>query len=205
MLPLPLLLILLGLLYVLVFGALSMFRREGLSARFALESVAFTGLAAGLIALTGFPAHPIAFLLVLYVVTMRVRLLVEFGNLLGRRGDHAAAARMYRLGERLGPDRASSLLVRTNLGVAHLQEGRLDEAIVLLRGVLDEAAGGFLGLKLECAAHYNLAVAYQRKGQDASAMLEFNAVLDTWPGSEYGQRASAALARAKQGKPKAKA
>jgi tetratricopeptide (TPR) repeat protein len=200
MLPLPWLVVLLGLLYVLVYGALSMSRREGLSLRFALESVALTGLLAGFIALTGFPVHPIAFLVVLYVVTLRVRLLVDLGNLLGRRGDHAAAARVYRLAERLKPDLASSLLVRTNQGVSHLQQGQLEAAIGVLRGVLDEAAGGFLGFRLECAAHYNLAVAYQRNGQDAQAMLEFNAVLDTWPGSEYGRRASAALTRAKQGK-----
>jgi outer membrane protein assembly factor BamD (BamD/ComL family) len=36
-------------------------------------------------------------------------------------------------------------------------------------------------------------VAYRRKGLDAQATAEFNAVLDTWPVSEYARRAKAAL------------
>jgi outer membrane protein assembly factor BamD (BamD/ComL family) len=38
-------------------------------------------------------------------------------------------------------------------------------------------------------------VAYRRKKMDAQATLEFNAVLDTWPVSEYARRAQAALDR----------
>ena len=52
-----------------------------------------------------------------------------------------------------------------------------------------------MSAKHECATHYNLAVAYERKGMDAQAVVEFNAALDTWPGSEYGRRAAAALER----------
>jgi hypothetical protein len=65
----------------------------------------------------------------------------------------------------------------------------------MLQGVLAQAGSGFLGAKHECATHFNLAVAYERKGLDAQAVVEYNAALDTWPSSEFGRRAAAALQR----------
>lgn len=193
--PLPLTLTLLGLLYVIVFGGLSFFRREGLSARFALESVVLAGVMIGLSTLADFPLHPVVFLAVLYAVTMRVRLLVDLGNFLARRGNHCAAERVYQLALRLWPDDASRLIVQVNQGVLKIKQEQLDEAIGLLRQVLAQAEGGHLGLKYECAAHYDLGVAYQRQGHDAQAVLEFNAVLETWPASEYARYATIALER----------
>jgi tetratricopeptide (TPR) repeat protein len=191
--------LLVGLSYVLLFGGLSLLRREGLSVQFAVEAVIFTLVVAGLSALTGAAVSPILFLLLLYLLTMRVRLLVDLGNLLARRGNFAPAASVYRLAARLWPDDAARLLVQINQGVLDLQTGRLDEAVAAFKAVLAEAKGGYLGVKHECASHYNLAVAYQRQGQDAQAVLEFNAVLETWPASEYARYAAIALERRQKG------
>jgi tetratricopeptide (TPR) repeat protein len=190
-----LLLLLVGLCYVLVFGGLSWLRREGLSLRFAMEGLVITLIVAGLAAFTPFQMNPVLLILLLYVVTMRVRLLVDLGNFFARRGRRERAAFIYALASRLGPDAAGRLILQINRGVLSLQEGELDQAVTLLQGVLEQAGGGFLGAKHECATHYNLAVAYERKGLDAQAVVEFNAALDTWPGSEYGRRAAAALQR----------
>jgi tetratricopeptide (TPR) repeat protein len=189
------LLLLVGLLYVLLFGGLSLARREGLSTRFAVEAVAITVALVALAALTGFQINLILFLALLYVATMRVRLLVDLGNLLAQRGDRDLAARVYRLALRLWPDDAGRLIVQINQGVLNLQRGNLDEAIATFNRVLSEAKGGYLGLKHECGCRYNLGVAYERKGLHAQATAEFNAVLNIWPASEYAHRAEAALQR----------
>lgn len=192
------LLALLGLLYVLVFGGLMLLRQQGISARFAIEACVLTVVVAGLAALTGLALNPGVFLLALYVITMRVRLLVDLGNLLARRGDLEAAARVYRLAGRLWPDEASRLIVRMNQGVLAVHRGALDEAIATLREVLAAAPSGYLGFKHESACHYNLGVALLKKGLDAQATLEFNAVLETWPASEYARYARIALERRKR-------
>jgi len=58
---------------------------------------------------------------------------------------------------------------------------------------LQKAAQGYLGVKYESAAHYNLGVAYRRKRMEAQAVAEFNAVLETWPTSVYAHHARQAL------------
>jgi tetratricopeptide (TPR) repeat protein len=191
----PMLLLLVGLCYILVFGGLTWLRREGFSLRFAVEAVVVTLVVTGLAAFTSYQMSPLLLILLLYVVTMRVRLLVDLGNYLARRGRRQQAASVYRLASRLGPDPAGSLILQINRGVLSVQEGRLDDAIELLQGVVAQSNSGYLGAKQECAAHYNLAVAYERKELDAQATLEFNAAVDTWPTSEYGRRAAAALQR----------
>jgi tetratricopeptide (TPR) repeat protein len=194
------LLVLLGLLFILMFGGLGTLRREGLPLRLAVEGVTITLAVAGLVALTGFPLSPVLFLFVLYVLTMRVRLLVDVGNMLARRGNHERAASAYRLALRLWPDETGRLVVQLNQGVLDIHRGRLDEAIAAFRQILSQAGSGYLGLKQECGCHYNLGVAYQKKGLDAEAALEFNAVLETWPASEYARYASIALERRRKGK-----
>jgi tetratricopeptide (TPR) repeat protein len=191
----PLLLLLVGLCYVLVFGGLTWLRREGFSLRFAVESVLITLIVAGLAAFTPLQMNGVVLILLLYVITMRVRLLIDLGNYLARRGRREQAGSVYQLASRLGPDPSGRLILQINEGVLGLQQGNLDEAIEKLQGVVAQANSGYLGAKQECAAHYNLAVAYERKGLDAQATVEFNAALDTWPGSEYGRRAAAALKR----------
>jgi len=190
---LPVLLLLLGFLFIVLFGALGWLRREGLSGRFAVQARILTLIASGLTALTNSPTHPAAFLFVVYLPTMRLRLVVDVGNLLAQRGNFAQADRLYALAMRLWPDSAGRLVVQVNQGVSRLQQGALDEAMAIFKGVLQNAGQGFLGIKYEAAAHYNLGVAYRRKGTEAPATMEFNAVLDTWPVSEYARRARYAL------------
>jgi tetratricopeptide (TPR) repeat protein len=192
---LPMFLLLEGLLFVVVFGALSLFRREGLSVQFAVETTAIAAVSAGLTAFTPFAVSPILLLIVIYLVTMRVRLLVDLGTFLARRGQFAQADRIYTLALRLWPDHAGRLIVEVNQGTACLQRNALDQAISIFKSVLEKAGQGYLGVKYESAAHYNLGVAYRRKNMEAQAIAEFNAVLDTWPASVYARRAEIALAQ----------
>ena len=71
------LLLLVGCAYVVLVGGLSLLRREGLSLRLAVEAALIILLAIGLVVVTGLVIHPVLFLLFLYVVTMRVRILVD--------------------------------------------------------------------------------------------------------------------------------
>jgi tetratricopeptide (TPR) repeat protein len=184
-----------GFLYVLLFSCLALIRREGISVRFILEASILTGLVAGLAAVTEVEANPILFLLVIYLFTMRVRLLVDFGNLMARRRHYRAASRIYRLGLRFWPDDANRVAVQINQGVLSLQTGQLDEAIEMLRGTLDFGNKVSLSLKQQSGCHYNLGVAYERKGMDVQADAQFKTVLDLWPGSEFASHAAAALER----------
>jgi len=190
---LPMLLLLEGLLFIVCFGGLSLLRREGLSIQFAVEALVITAIATGLTALAWFAVTPVLLLVIIYLVTMRVRLLVDLGTLLAQRGQFAQADRLYALALRLWPDHSSRLIVQVNQGVARLQQNALDEAIAIFKDVLQKAGQGYLGVKYESAAHYNLGVAYRRKKMEAQAIAEFNAVLDTWPASVYARRAAMAL------------
>jgi tetratricopeptide (TPR) repeat protein len=191
---LPVLLLFEGFLFIVLFGGLSLLRRERLSGQFALEAIAITGVASGFTALTGFTTHPILFFILLYLITLRVRLLVDLGNFFAQRGQFSSAHRVYALAEHLWPDQTSRLIVQVNQGTARLQQGAPDEAITIINNVLQKASEGYLGIKYEAAAHYNLGVAYRRKKMEARAVSEFTAVLDIWPVSEYARRAEAALA-----------
>lgn len=192
----PGILLLEGFLFALLFGGLSLLRRENLSARFAMEAVIVTVFFAGLAALTEIQIHPVLFLIIIYLITMRVRLLVDIANGLARSRKYASAESVYALAERMWPDQTGLLILHVNWATARLQSGDLEGAITAFRNILQKAGLGYLGVKYETAAHYNLGVAYSRKGMEPQAMQEFNAVLDTWPASEYARRASDALARA---------
>jgi tetratricopeptide (TPR) repeat protein len=174
-------------------GALSLFRREGLSLQFALEAMSIMAVLSGLAALTPWQVNPILSLVLVYLATMRVRLLVDLGTVLAERGRFAQAERCFAWAKRLWPDSTGRLMVQVNQGVACLQRKSLDEAIAIFRSVLDQAGRGYLGVKYESAAHYNLGVAYRRKKMEPQAIAEFNAVLDTWPASIYARHAQIAL------------
>lgn len=186
-------LLLIGFVYIVIFGGLSLLRREGLSVRFAIEALVITGIVCGLSVLTGLSIHPVLLLLILYLVTMRVRLLVDIGTFFARRRNLTYAERIYQLAGRIWPDQAGSIILQVNRGTALLQAGKMDEAIAIFNRVLEKSGRGYLGVKYEVAAHYNLAVAYLRHGKEAQATIEFNAVLDTWPASEFARRAASAL------------
>ncbi len=189
---------LVGLFFILVFGGLSLFRREGLSTRFAIEALIITAIAVIIIAVFSIPIHPVIFFLVLYLITLRVRILVDLANYFARRGSFTQAESVYSLASHLGPDASSRLIVRVNRAIMLLQENKLDESISAFTEILSEANQGYLGVKYESATHFNLGVAYLRKSNISKAIMEFNATIDTWPASMYAHRAQQALNRQHQ-------
>jgi len=192
---LPFMIGLIGLLYILVFGVMSLLRREGLSIRFAIESVCVTAIAVILVVLTPIQIHPVLFLILLYLITLRVRILVDLANIFARRGNYVQAERIYKLASHLWPDQTGDLIIKVNYATFLLQKNQIDESIAIFTKVLSQANKGYFGVKYEAAAHFNLGVAYLRNNNDALATIEFNAVLDTWPASEYARRAASALER----------
>jgi len=202
----PIVLLAIGFIYIPVFGGLSLLRREGLSMRFAIESVIFTCLVTLFRWLTGVIIHPAIFLFVLYIVTMRIRLLVDIGNISARRRNFTTAEKIYNLALQLWPDPGNRLIVEVNKGTLLLQQGALDESINLFQNLLRGSDQGFMGIRYESATHYNLGIAFRRKGLESQAVKEFNTVLEIWPVSEYARAASNALARHNQSqKPKPEA
>jgi tetratricopeptide (TPR) repeat protein len=191
----PVIILLVGLAYVVLFGGLALLRREGLSLRFAFESAIITGLTSGLAAMTGAQVNPVLFLIFLYLITMRVRILIDLGVIFARQGKFSTAGRLYALAARLWPDATNGLILNVNQATLFLQENKLDESIAMFTNVLQQANQGFLGVKYEAASHYNLGVAYLRKNTTGHATVEFNATIDTWPASLYAQRAQQALDR----------
>jgi tetratricopeptide (TPR) repeat protein len=188
------LLILVGLFYIFLMGIMSLLRREGLSGQFALESLLIIALAALVEWALGVTVAPITLFILLYLFTMRARLLADLANLLYQRRGYAAAARCYRLALRLFPDRTSRFIVLVNWGIAHLHAGDLKSAITTLKGVLDAVGeGGGLGLKHQSACHYNLGLAYRKTGDEAAAAQQFDQVVALFPTSVYAQAAERAL------------
>lgn len=186
---------LIGLLYIVVFGGMALLRREGLSIRFAVESVCITAIAVIIVVLTPIQIHPVLFLLLLYLITLRVRLLVDLANSFARRGRYVQAERIYNFTSHLWPDQTSRLILNVNQATLLLQENKLDESITLFTDVLNQANQGSLGVKYEAAAHFNLGIAYLRQKNNSKATIEFNSTIDTWPASLYAQRAQQALER----------
>jgi len=191
----PHLLILLeALLFILVFGGLSVLRKEGLSLQLAVEVLALTGLSIGASLLTGLRLDPIFFLIFLYLIVMRCRILIDLGNLLSGRGYHHGALSVYRLAMRLGPDFPIRFLALISYGAMLVRAGALEEAVRVLEEVL-EKGGERLHPRHESACHYNLGVAYLRLGQESRAVSEFNQAIEAWPLSLHARLARAALER----------
>jgi tetratricopeptide (TPR) repeat protein len=189
------LLVLIACLYTLLFGGMALMRREGLSVQFVFEVAILTVLLVGGAWLLGLNLSPFLFLIVLYLVTMRSRLVVDLANLLARRGNYDLAFRLYALGLAWRPDDASRLIVLTNRGIAECVKGDLDAAIHTLERVLAEKERPRLGAKYEAACRYNLGYAFEKKGEEALAVRQYNEVVDLLPGSMYGRAAEAALKR----------
>jgi tetratricopeptide (TPR) repeat protein len=193
-----LVLLLVGCLYALVFGFLGYTRREGLSTQFLLEVVVLTLVLTGVSWLLHNPLNPVLFLAILYVVTMRSRLAVDLANILARRERYDLAFRLYRLALAWWPDAASKLIVQTNLGAAQLYGGQVDTAIDTLSAVMEAEKRPRLGIKYEAACHYNLGFAYEKKGEKAEAMRQYNEALDALPGSVYAQAAQKGINRLRE-------
>jgi tetratricopeptide (TPR) repeat protein len=187
----PLVIPIVGLVYLLGFGALSYVRRQGLSARFAIEGLVITvvGLA---LRYGGLPIHPVAFLGVLYLVTMRVRLLIDIGNWLIARGQFERAMALYRLALRIGPDAGGRQIVLINRGVAELHKQDPETAYLTLKDALADE-DGHIGAKHLAATYYNLGLACRRSGREAEAVRRFNEAINAWPHSVYGQAAQKEL------------
>lgn len=186
---------LIGLFYIVIFGGMGLLRREGLSIRFAVEAVCITALALILVVLTPIQIHPILFLLLLYVITLRVRLIVDLANSFARRGRYAQAQGIYNVAYHVWPDQTSKLIIMVNQATLYLHENKLNESIALFKDVLDQKNQSSLGVKYEAAAHFNLGVAYLRSNNNSLASIEFNAAIDTWPVSVYAHRAQQTLER----------
>jgi hypothetical protein len=190
---LPLLLIFVGFAYVILFGGIALLRREDLSAQFAIEAVVITLIFSGLARFAGVAIHPVLFLFVVYLITMRVRLIVDVGTIFAKRRQLVLAERLFALAMGLWPDQPGRLTVCINQGVARLQSGDLDGATSIFQEILQSINHSRTGAKLEAAAHYNLGVAYLRQHKDAQATVEFNIVVDSWPETEYARHASVNL------------
>ncbi len=195
--------IMVGLLFIVVFGSLSLLRREGLSLQFALEVLGITALIEIITLLVGTAINPIFFLLFIYLISMRSRLLVDLANLLSARGRQRDAVKSLQLALRLFPDRNTRLVVLVNMGIIQLRRKNPKSAQSLLESVLEESADGGLSMKSESACYYNLGLALQRQGKDAEAVHQFNKAIDAFPTSIYGKAAQRALEQRKRGEHKA--
>ena len=185
-----LVILLVGILYILGFGALSYVRRQGLSNRFLAEGLTIT--AAGALLAFAIPLQPVLFLVIIYLVTMRVRLLVDVGNWLVARHRHDQALAIYRLSLRLWPDASGRQIVLINRGVAQLRMQDPEKAY----HTLSEALAYEVvrpGTKHLAAGYYNLGLACRRTGREAEATRHFNEAIDTLPNSIYAHAARQAL------------
>jgi tetratricopeptide (TPR) repeat protein len=191
-----LLILLIGLLYLLGFGALSFMRRQGLSARFAIEGLTVTLVGAAL-TVASVPVHPVLFLIVVYLVTMRVRLLVDLGNWLTSRGRYGQALGLYQFALRLGPDAVSRQITLVNRGVTQLRMQEPEAAHrTLTEALADEQVRP--GAKYLAAGYYNLGLACRRTGREAEAIRHFNEAIDALPTSIYAHGAKQALKKGKR-------
>jgi tetratricopeptide (TPR) repeat protein len=192
-LPLPLLLLFEGFLFTAFFGSFSWLRREGLPGQFAVEAIAITLVISGMSAVTGYPIDPLLFLVVLYLLTLRVRLLLDLANIFAAHRNFSIADRLYRYAGHLWPDPEGRLMIRINQVALRLQQGSLEEAIAGLKELIQQIKRDGMGIRFASAVHYNLGIAYRLKRLETQAVSEFNTVLETWPASEYARRAASAL------------
>lgn len=190
--------LLVGALFLGSFTGLTVLRRQQPSLRFLVEGAVLTSC--GIIAaLAGAPLHPILFLVILYLLTMRVRLLVDAGNALSARARHRGALRLADLALRLGPDAASRQIALINRGVMQLRAGEAQAAYFTIKGALiDEPLKP--AARYQAAGFYNLGVACLRSDRPQEAERYFHKAIEIMPGSLYALGAEKALKRAAQGK-----
>ncbi len=180
------------LLFILVFGGLSLLRREPAPVHFAVESLITGAVILGACWVAQAPPTPLLFFAVLYLLMMRARLLVDVANVLARRGRLGASLRLYGLALRVATDRATRGMVLANEGAALLLGGRVAEAI----GALEQALSWGLGRKVEAATRCNLGLAYLRQGEAGRGRAQLGQAQELLPGSIYAERARLALQQA---------
>lgn len=189
-----LLIFIIGLLYILGFGGLSLIRREGLSTQFAAEGLIITTLVEAIALILNTAVAPLPFLIFIYLITMRGRLLVDVANLFSSRGRQGNAIKLLQFAARLRPDRSTRMVIQTNMGIVQLRRKNPASAQQLFEGVLKEmeAAGG-LGIKYEAACRYNLGQALIQQNQEAEAVRQFNETMITYPNSIFARSAERIL------------
>lgn len=188
-----------GVLYIVIFGGLALIRREGLSTQLALESLAITAIAVLFSYVTNINFHPIFYLIFIYLITMRVRLLVDLANFLSNRGRQRDAMNVMQFALRLYPDRSSEMVVLVNMGTVQLRRKNPESAADLFEIVLEKFEQGGLGIKYEAACRYNYGVALQQLGKEAQAVAQFNEVTIIYPNSIYSKAAEIALKKHRKG------
>ncbi len=191
----PLLVPALGLAYIVIFGFSFWLRREGLPMRFAVEGVALTVL--GTLGAFAFGLSPILFLIVLYLITMRTRILSDIGNFLSNEGHMPEALLLFNAADKLAPDSIGRLIVAINRGVALVRMNRLPEAVNVFQQALESATLDSPVRHL-AAAHYNLGLALMRLGEMDQARQHFLTVLDIAPETMYAIGARTGLRRQTQ-------
>jgi tetratricopeptide (TPR) repeat protein len=184
-----------GLLYILVFSGISILRREQVSIRFVVESICITAATYVLVAYTPLQIHSAIFLLVLYGLTLRSRLLVDLANYFARSGKNKQADKVYQTASHLWPDETSRMIINVNRAIFYVQVNKLDESVALFTQLLNPTDKKNLSARYEAAVHYNLGVAYLRQDNHSLAEIEFNTVIETWPTSPYAERSQQALDR----------
>jgi tetratricopeptide (TPR) repeat protein len=195
-----LLILLVGAAFLAVFGITSILRREGISTQFIVEVSAFSLLVAGGGYLTETEVNPILFLVFVYLLTMRGRLLVDLANLVSSRGRQGNAISILQIALRIFPDPPTKLIVLVNMGIVQLRRQNPESAERFFEAVLAEEEGN-LGTRYEAATHYNLGLALQQLGKLGKAASHFNKTIEVFPSSPYSKAAEAALKkRRKSGK-----
>ena len=197
-----LMILILGLSYALLFGFLSHLKREGISLQFTLEASLITLLVTGVGFLTHSDTNPILFLVFIYMVTMRSRLLTDVANMLSGRGRQKDAIAVLQVALSLFPDKQTRLIVLTNMGIVQLLRKNPASAEAILSSVLDEAKEGGLGIRYEAACQYNMGITLRELGQEAKSVQHFREAADGFPGSSYGKAAQKALEERRRGKKK---
>jgi len=189
-----LLILIIGIFYILIFGGLSLLRREGLSTQFAIEVLALTGLVEAIALLLGTTIDPLMFLIFIYLITMRGRLLVDLANALSSRGRQRDAMKLLQWALRLLPDRSTRLVIQVNMGIVQLRRKNPASAQELFENVLEEyEKSGGLGVKYEAACRYNLGQALMQQNKEAEAVRQFNETMVIYPNSIYSKAAERVL------------
>lgn len=195
-----LLILLLGFSYALLFAVMGIIRGEGFSMHFTLEAVLITLIVAAGDFITTSVVHPVLFLVFVYLLTMRSRLLVDLANLMSNRGRQRNAIAVLQSALRLFPDKPARLIIYVNMGIVQLRRKNPASAQKLFEMVLEEAEDGGLGIRHRAAVHYNLAVALQKQGKEAPAVKHFREAADGYPGSPFSKAAQKALETRRKGK-----
>lgn len=194
------LLITVGVAYIVILGGMSLLRREGLSTQFAIEVLGLTLFVVAGSLITDTDVNPILFLVFIYLISMRGRLLADLANYLSARGRQRDAISLLQLALRLYPDQNSRMIVTVNMGIVQLRRKNPESAQVLFEKALQETQNGVaLGTKYQAACHYNLGLALLQQGKEVEAVRQLNEAIGVFPNSIYSKAAEIALEKRRSG------